>query len=94
MICFVNSFYKVTNLLVSAASGFICAALTGDRLRELEIPMMVADNQDPHKTAYTVTVDYKHGEGLASFTCIHLLTHPEFRGHCISLLCFANPTSH
>ncbi|KAF4593034.1 hypothetical protein EYR38_008743 [Pleurotus pulmonarius] len=47
--------------MIKHTSGFICAALTGDRLRELEIPMMVADNQDPHKTAYTVTVDYKHG---------------------------------
>lgn len=50
--------------------------MTGDRLQELEIPMMVADNQDPHKTAYTVTVDYKHGEGLASFTCIHVADIP------------------
>ncbi|KAG6891235.1 hypothetical protein C0995_008487 [Termitomyces sp. Mi166 len=42
-------------------SGYICIALPRERLDELEIPMMVADNQDPHRTAYTVTVDYKHG---------------------------------
>ena len=24
--------------------------------------MMVAQNQDPHRTAYAVTCDYKHGE--------------------------------
>jgi 3,4-dihydroxy-2-butanone 4-phosphate synthase len=42
-------------------SGYICIALPKERLEELEIPMMVAQNEDPHRTAYTVTVDYKHG---------------------------------
>ncbi|KAG1810159.1 uncharacterized protein HD556DRAFT_1318417 [Suillus plorans] len=27
----------------------------------LKIPMMDPDNQERHKTAYTITVDYKHG---------------------------------
>lgn len=36
-------------------------ALNEDRLQQLEIPMMVPENQDRHKTAYTITVDYKHG---------------------------------
>ena len=42
-------------------SGYICIALPGERLEELEIPMMVPNNQDRNKTAYTVTVDYRHG---------------------------------
>ena len=42
-------------------SGYICIALPGERLQELEIPMMVAQNEDPHRTAYTVTTDYKYG---------------------------------
>lgn len=42
-------------------SGYICIALPKERLEELEIPMMVSQNEDPHRTAYTVTVDYKHG---------------------------------
>lgn len=32
-----------------------------ERLEALQIPMMVEDNQDRNRTAYTVTVDYKHG---------------------------------
>ena len=43
------------------SSGYICIALPRQRLEELEIPMMVAENEDPHRTAYTITVDYKHG---------------------------------
>ncbi|WFD32903.1 3,4-dihydroxy-2-butanone-4-phosphate synthase [Malassezia sp. CBS 17886] len=42
-------------------SGFICISLTSERLAELQIPMMVPDNTEKHRTAYTVTVDYKHG---------------------------------
>jgi 3,4-dihydroxy-2-butanone 4-phosphate synthase len=48
--------------LIVTFSGFVCVPLPGDRLDELEIPMMVQNNQDRHRTASTVTVDYKHGE--------------------------------
>ncbi|KAF9816021.1 hypothetical protein IEO21_04271 [Rhodonia placenta] len=47
--------------MIRHTSGYICIALTPERLEELAIPMMVAENQDPHRTAYTVTVDYRHG---------------------------------
>jgi 3,4-dihydroxy-2-butanone 4-phosphate synthase len=42
-------------------SGYICISLPSEKLEELEIPMMVNQNEDPHRTAYTVTVDYKFG---------------------------------
>ncbi len=41
-------------------SGFICISLTPQRIAELSIPMMVPNNTEKNKTAYTVTVDYKH----------------------------------
>jgi 3,4-dihydroxy-2-butanone 4-phosphate synthase len=47
--------------LTGGCSGYICIALPQERLEELEIPMMVPVNEDRHRTAYTVTVDYKHG---------------------------------
>lgn len=47
--------------MIKHTSGYICIALPKERLEELEIPMMVVQNEDPHRTAYTVTVDYKHG---------------------------------
>ena len=43
--------------LVNHTSGVVCAPLTGDRLDELELPLMVAANTDPKKTAFTVSVD-------------------------------------
>jgi len=47
--------------LIKHSSGYVCIALPPERLETLNIPMMVPDNQERHKTAYTVTVDYKHG---------------------------------
>lgn len=47
------------------SSGYICISLPKSRLDELDIPMMVAHNQEANKTAYTVTVDYKHRSFLA-----------------------------
>jgi 3,4-dihydroxy 2-butanone 4-phosphate synthase/GTP cyclohydrolase II len=42
-------------------SGVICAPLPGDRLEELGVPLMVDDNTEPHRTAFCVPVDYRHG---------------------------------
>ncbi|WP_037140209.1 bifunctional 3,4-dihydroxy-2-butanone-4-phosphate synthase/GTP cyclohydrolase II [Rhodococcoides fascians] len=42
-------------------SGLLCAPMSGARAEALELPPMVADNQDPKKTAYTVTVDAAEG---------------------------------
>ncbi|KAH7913052.1 3,4-dihydroxy-2-butanone 4-phosphate synthase-domain-containing protein [Hygrophoropsis aurantiaca] len=46
--------------IIKHTSGYICIALPGSRLDKLAIPMMFPDNQERHRTAYTVTVDYKH----------------------------------
>jgi len=46
---------------VRHTSGVICAPLTGDRLDELEIPLMVRDNTESHRTAFTYSVDLIHG---------------------------------
>jgi 3,4-dihydroxy 2-butanone 4-phosphate synthase/GTP cyclohydrolase II len=42
-------------------SGVICMPMTGDRLDELELPPMVLDNTEPNRTAFTVSVDVRHG---------------------------------
>ena len=47
--------------MVRHSSGVICAGLPGDRLDQLDLPLMVARNTDAMTTAYTVTVDYRHG---------------------------------
>ena len=46
---------------VRHTSGVICAPLTGERLDELEIPLMVRDNTESQRTAFTYSVDFRHG---------------------------------
>lgn len=47
--------------MIKHTSGYICLSLPGERLDELGLPMMVPENEDPLRTAYAVTVDYRHG---------------------------------
>jgi 3,4-dihydroxy 2-butanone 4-phosphate synthase/GTP cyclohydrolase II len=42
-------------------SGYICAPMTDDVADRLDLPLMVPDNRDPLRTAYTVTVDAAEG---------------------------------
>ena len=42
-------------------SGLICAPMTPERLDELDLPLMVTANTESHRTAFTVSVDYRHG---------------------------------
>ncbi len=42
-------------------SGVICAPVTRERARELDLPLMVTDNTESMRTAFTVSVDYRHG---------------------------------
>lgn len=46
---------------VRHTSGFICVSMSDERATALELPPMVADNQDLHGTAYAVTVDAATG---------------------------------
>jgi 3,4-dihydroxy 2-butanone 4-phosphate synthase/GTP cyclohydrolase II len=52
---------EAITFFVRHTSGVICAPLTGDRLDELDIPLMVRDNTESHRTAFTYSVDYRHG---------------------------------
>ena len=47
--------------MVRHTSGIICLPTTGERLDELQIPMMVENNTDARRTAFTVSVDYGPG---------------------------------
>lgn len=42
-------------------SGLICVPMTGDRLDQLGIPLMAEVNTEAQRTAFTVSVDYRHG---------------------------------
>lgn len=47
--------------MMTQARGLICVAMEGERLDALDIPLMVPQNTEYHKTAFTVSVDYLPG---------------------------------
>jgi len=47
--------------VIQHTSGFVCVPMLGDDLDRLDLPPMVARNQDPKGTAYTVSVDAVEG---------------------------------
>jgi 3,4-dihydroxy 2-butanone 4-phosphate synthase/GTP cyclohydrolase II len=47
--------------IVRHTSGVICMPVVGERLDELEVPLMVAANTDSRRTAFTVSVDARAG---------------------------------
>ena len=64
-----NATPEIINFMATYGRGLICAPIVGKRLAELEIPAMVKDNTDPHKTAFTVSVDYAdaNSTGISAF---------------------------
>src|SRR5690606_27768103 len=47
--------------IVGHTSGIVCAPMTRADARRLNLAPMVADNDSAHTTAFTVSVDFKHG---------------------------------
>ena len=52
---------SVLNYMLKAARGIMCVPIDGDRLDELNIPLMVDNNTDRFNTPFTVSVDAKDG---------------------------------
>jgi 3,4-dihydroxy 2-butanone 4-phosphate synthase/GTP cyclohydrolase II len=52
---------EIINLMAKEARGLICMPVVGQRLDELRIPMMVHDNTARFSTAFTVSIEAKHG---------------------------------
>jgi len=51
----------IINFMVTHGKGMVCVALTGKRLDELGLPLMVDNNSALHGTQFTVTIDAIEG---------------------------------
>jgi 3,4-dihydroxy 2-butanone 4-phosphate synthase / GTP cyclohydrolase II len=45
--------------IVRHTSGVVCVPMTGERLDQLRLPLMVTGNTESHQTAFTVSTDYR-----------------------------------
>jgi 3,4-dihydroxy 2-butanone 4-phosphate synthase / GTP cyclohydrolase II len=54
------------NFMAVEARGLICLAMTGDRLDQLDLPLMVTNITDPNQTAFTVSIDASPALGVST----------------------------
>jgi 3,4-dihydroxy 2-butanone 4-phosphate synthase/GTP cyclohydrolase II len=52
---------EAINFMVKHARGLVCLTLTDARCRQLGLKQMVSDNQTPHGTAFTVSIEAAEG---------------------------------
>jgi 3,4-dihydroxy 2-butanone 4-phosphate synthase/GTP cyclohydrolase II len=52
---------EAINFMAKYGRGLICLALTEERAKQLDIPLMVQENTAHLKTAFTVSIDSAHG---------------------------------
>ena len=48
---------EAINFMARHGRGLICLPITEERVKQLELPMMVSDNTSPFGTAFTVSID-------------------------------------
>lgn len=58
------------NFMVTHGRGLVCAPVTEERARELDLQMMVSNNTVLHQTAFTVSVDLI-GDGCTTGISVH-----------------------
>lgn len=54
---------RLINFMASQARGMICLALSPEQVDQLRLPLMVNEqqNQSPHKTAFTISIEASSG---------------------------------
>lgn len=52
---------ETINFMARYARGLICLSLTEERIRQLDLPMMVDENRSSRATAFTISVEARHG---------------------------------
>lgn len=52
---------KALSFMLRHTSGVVCVAITDERADELDLPLMVPQNSESQRTAFTVSVDLRDG---------------------------------
>ena len=63
------------NFMVTHARGLVCLALTRERFRQLQLPLMVSDNRSPYQTNFTVSIEAAEGvsTGISAYDRAHTI---------------------
>jgi 3,4-dihydroxy 2-butanone 4-phosphate synthase/GTP cyclohydrolase II len=52
---------EAINFMARHARGLICLSLTEERVKQLDLPMMVEDNRSSRSTAFTISIEARQG---------------------------------
>jgi 3,4-dihydroxy 2-butanone 4-phosphate synthase/GTP cyclohydrolase II len=52
---------EAINFMAKYGRGLVCLALTDEKIKQLQLPLMVSDNTSPYTTAFTVSIDARRG---------------------------------
>lgn len=52
---------EIINFMAKYGRGLICLTLTEEKIATLDLPMMVSQNQSPHQTGFTVSIEAREG---------------------------------
>ena len=77
--------------IVRYSTGVICAPLTDERCEELRLPLMVEQNTESQRTAYTVTVDVIEGTTTGISAADRAATVRAIANPDVSFKAFARP---
>lgn len=67
---------KAINFMAREGRGLVCLSLTEERVRKLNLPLMVTDNTSPRQTAFTVSIEAAVGvsTGISAQDRAHTIT--------------------
>jgi 3,4-dihydroxy 2-butanone 4-phosphate synthase/GTP cyclohydrolase II len=52
---------EAINFMARYARGLVCLSLSEERVKELDLPLMVRENTSPYHTAFTVSIEAREG---------------------------------
>ncbi len=52
---------EAVNFMVRYARGLVCLTLTEEHVQQLDLPMMVDENRSSRSTAFTISIEARHG---------------------------------
>ncbi len=63
------------NFMAKHGRGLVCLSMTDERLQRLDFPMMVEKNTSRFETAFTVSIDARHGitTGISAYDRAHTI---------------------
>mgnify|MGYP000857159520 CR=1 FL=1 len=80
---------ETVNFMAKHARGLICAPVSTEIAKRLNLHSMLDKNTDPHQTAFTVSVDYKTSTtGISAFLTLLIIKPEDFNrpGHMFPLI--------